>query len=203
MNKRSVIPDSAARRRRPLADSEPLYRRVLGAGFDRLPPQIRQMHDIAVPSMAEGVAEVTRGQSMIARLIGWLAHLPDAGSDIPVQVLFAPRGGAEFWRRSFGGSGFQSVLGPAPGRAGFAIERLGPMRFLLAVPVDDEGLSMVLEGMSVFGVPVPRALWPRVRATERVVDGRFAFDVALSAPVGGLIIRYRGQLRPPRPAADV
>ena len=182
-----------------MTEPEPLYRRVLGDGFDRLPPPVRRMHNISEPSTAEGRAEITRGRSLVAGIIGWLARLPAAGSDIPTTVLFCPRDGAELWRRTFGGSSFQTLLSASPGRPGHLVERLGVMRFLLRVPVDDEGLSMLIVGMTVLGIPVPRMLWPRIGATERVEDGLFAFDVSVAAPVGGLIVRYRGRLRPPGP----
>ena len=160
------------------------------------------MHEISVASVAEGVSEITRGRSLIAKAIGWVARLPAAGTEIPVSVLFAPRDGAELWRRTFGSSGFQTVLSAAERAPGHLSERLGPMRFLLHVPADENGLSMVIAGMTVFGLPMPSMLWPRVAATERVEDGRFAFDVSVSAPIGGLIIRYRGRLDPPRPLTD-
>ncbi len=182
-----------------MPDLAPVFRRALGTGFDRLPPQLRQMHDIAAVAKADGVAEIIRGRSPTARVIGRLAGLPAAGSEVPVTVLFAPRDGAELWRRTFGGVSFQTILTASPDRCGHLVERLGPMRFLLRVPIDDQGLIMVLVRMTVFGLPVPKALWPAIEASERVEQGQFAFDVSVSAPLGGLIIRYRGRLQPPRP----
>ena len=160
------------------------------------------MHEIGAASAAEGLAEITRGRSAIARVIGWIARLPAAGTDIPVTVLFAPREGTELWRRTFGPSSFQTVLSAPGSPSGHLRERLGPMRFLLHVPADETGLSMVLAGMTVFGLPMPRMLWPRIAARERAENGRFTFDVSVSAPVGGLIIRYRGRLNPPGPVTD-
>ncbi len=184
-----------------MAEAAPLYRRILGDDFDRLPAELRGMHDISVASIAEGAAEITRGTSVFSRLIGWVSGLPEAGSDVPAEVRFVPEDRVEHWRRTFGNASFQTRLTASPDRTGHVVERVGPMRFLLAIPVDDDGLSMILEGMWVFGLPVPRLLWPRVRATERVADGLFAFDVTISAPLAGLIIRYRGRLQPPRPIA--
>ena len=182
-----------------MADIVPaLFRRVLGDRFDQLPAPIRQMHDVAVASIAEGESEITRGRSVAARLIGWIARLPAAGSEIPVTVDFTPRDGAEEWRRTFGSSGFQTTLEACNRRKGHLIERLGPMAYGLEVPADDQGLAMVLRGMTVFGLPMPRLLWPRISAFERVEDGLFAFDVSVSVPVGGFVIRYRGRLNPPR-----
>ena len=182
-----------------MPDVAPLYRRILGNDFDRLPAELRGMHDISVASVAEGAAEITRGTSIFSRLIGWISGLPEAGSDVPAEVRFTPDDRVEHWRRTFGSASFQTRLTASSDRAGHLVERLGPMRFLLGIPVEEEGLSMVLNGMWVFGLSVPRLLWPRVRATERVADGLFAFDVTISAPLAGLIIRYRGRLQPPRP----
>ena len=178
----------------------PLYRRALGERFDDLPAPIRRMHEVTVASVAEGTSEITRGQSFLARLIGWIARLPAAGSEVPVTVDFMPENGVERWRRTFGSSGFQTTLGPCERRKGYLIERLWPMAFLLQVPSDHQGLDMVMRGMSVFGIPIPSFLWPRIAASERVVDDLFAFDVAISMPVAGLVIRYRGRLHPPRTA---
>ena len=73
------------------------------------------------------------------------------------------------------------------------------MAFLLQIAADDDGLAMYLRRLTVLGIPVPRLFWPRIAALERVADGLFAFDVSISIPVGGLIIRYRGVLQPVRP----
>lgn len=175
----------------------PLFRRALGERFDALPGPIRQMHEVTEASVAEGLSEITRGPTLLARLIGWIARLPAAGSEVPVAVGFTPRNGAELWRRTFGSSGFQTSLEACKRRDGHLIERLWPMAFLLEVPADDRGLTMVMRGMWILGLPMPSLLWPRVVASERVVDGLFAFDVSISAPVAGLVIRYRGQLHPP------
>ena len=69
------------------------------------------------------------------------------------------------------------------------------MAFLLDVKATESGLGLELRRVSLLGLPIPRGLWPRVKAQERVVDGTFAFDVALSLPVVGLMIHYRGTLR--------
>lgn len=186
-----------------MTDAEaPLFRRVLGDRFDRLPRPIREMHDLAVASVSEGVSEITRGRSVPARMIGWIARLPAAGSDIPVTVHFLPGNGAEQWRRSFGPSKFQTTLEASDRLEGHLIERLGPIGFLLEIPADDRGLAMIMRGMTVFGLTMPRILWPRIAAFERVVDGLFAFDVSVSVPICGFVIRYRGRLRSPQAARE-
>jgi hypothetical protein len=46
------------------------------------------------------------------------------------------------------------------------------------------------------GLPMPRALLPISVATETASAGRAQFDVALSLPLVGLIVRYQGWLTP-------
>lgn len=183
----------------------PLFRRILGDDFDRMPAPIREMHDLRHDSVAVGVSEIARGQSVVARLIGMVTGLPPAGAEVPVSVTFALRDGTEVWRRDFDGRGFRTRLGAAAARPGHVVERYGPTAFLLELRADGAGLDLLVRRMTAFGLPVPRALWPRVVASERVVDGQFAFDVTMNLPFGGLLVRYRGRLQPPRPLpqADV
>jgi hypothetical protein len=61
---------------------------------------------------------------------------------------------------------------------------------------DGARLSLVLRRWSVFGVALPMWLCPGSQAHETVEDGRFAFDVAISHPMTGLIVRYKGWLEP-------
>ncbi len=173
----------------------PLYRRVLGTDFDRLPPEIRALHDLRRPARAEGRCEIRRGESRMAHWAGGLLRLPLAGRDVPVAVDFLPRDGREVWRRAFAGRGFESVqeaCGAAPGQL---IERLGPLAFRLAVSASRERLTLELRGARIFGLPLPRPLWPGITAGERVEDGVFVFDVAIRLPLLGLLVHYRGWLR--------
>lgn len=47
------------------------------------------------------------------------------------------------------------------------------------------------------GIHLPAFLLPKIDSREFVKNGAFHFDVAVGAPLGGgLIVRYRGKLRP-------
>src|SRR5581483_8538516 len=87
----------------------PLYRRVLGPGFDALPARVRELHDLTGPSLWHGRAAVERGRSLPARLAALLTGLPPEGPDQPLQVAFEPVGAAEVWSRKFGASLFRTV----------------------------------------------------------------------------------------------
>lgn len=176
---------------------EPLYRRVLGPDFDRLPAEIRELHDVRGESLARGRCRIRRGGHPLARLTGWLFRMPPAGEDLPVEVAFRPQRGGELWRRSFAGNPLASFQ-EAAGRPGWIFESFGPGRFLLEVPVDDAGLALLLRGVRILGLPLPRALWPRIRAGESVAAGRFVFDVEIRLPLAGLLVHYRGYLEPAR-----
>ena len=82
------------------------------------------------------------------------------------------------------------------GRPGWMFESFGPGRFLIELAAGSEGLTLSLRGVRFLGLPLPRPLWPRIRAGERVEEGRFVFDVEIGLPVAGLLIHYSGHLRP-------
>jgi hypothetical protein len=43
---------------------------------------------------------------------------------------------------------------------------------------------------------MPKALMPKSETAEYVEGGRFRFDVGISLPLAGLVVRYRGWLAP-------
>ena len=58
----------------------------------------------------------------------------------------------------------------------------------------DDRLALLMRGMRCCGVPLPRALWPQIAATETERDGVFCFDVEIGLPGIGRLVRYRGWL---------
>jgi hypothetical protein len=175
----------------------PLYRRILGTAWGALPEALRVMHDIGAGQIAAGVATVERGATWRARLAAALFGFPRAGSDVPVTVTFTRRGDAEIWQRDFAGRIFRSTQEAGAGRSeALIVERFGPLAIGLAVVIEGARLSLIVQRWSVLGVPLPLWLGPRSDAHEHAADGRFHFDVALSHPLTGLIVRYRGWLVP-------
>lgn len=170
----------------------PLYARAMGARFFRLPPLVRAIHEPAGDCGAMGEGVVTRGRNPLARLIGAVMRFPPAGSH-PLHVHFHERGGGERWTRDFGGHRFASTM--ALERDGLT-EGFGPLRFAFDLPSDDHGLEMRHRGWSLFGVPMPRFLGPRIAAREWQEGGRFRFEVDVGFPLIGRVIRYDGWLNP-------
>lgn len=195
----AVVPD-------PLP-AAPLFARALGAeAFAALPRPLRaahapggHWHALAGEAVVEGAAG-----GMPARLIAALFRLPRPGRAIPVRVTMeATPGGGERWVRDFAGRRFATTLRLHP--AGGLLERFGPFRVRLELRGDAQGLEMVIRGWSLGPLPLPARLAPAARAREDTdADGRFRFDVELTLPGLGRLVRYRGWLVPEgrdRPAA--
>jgi hypothetical protein len=179
------------------SDQPPLYRRMLGEAWGRLPPPLKVMHDVKDVLIADGTATIERGGGLMARLVARVMGFPPAGREVPVTVTFRTDAGREHWRRSFGDYAFTSWQEPGRGRFERLIcERFGPLCFGLALVVEDDRLRLVLRGWSFAGLPLPAAWGPRSRAFEFADQGRFHFHVEIDHPLMGLIVSYRGWLKP-------
>ena len=137
---------------------------------------------------------------MIAR-VAWPSTAASSTSIVPVRSMTA-------WRYTFIMSSttiWPSIAARRPestqeegeGRnARLLCERFGPLNFAMALVVEGERMQLVMRRCSLFGVPLPLALAPRIDAYEYVEAGRFRFHVGISHPLTGLIVRYRGWLVP-------
>jgi NAD(P)-dependent dehydrogenase (short-subunit alcohol dehydrogenase family) len=170
----------------------PLYARIMGAAFDRLPPAVRRLHDVCRDSGADGEGRVERGRGLLARVLAAAMRFPPEGR-WPLHVAFAEAGGIERWTRDFGGHRFSSELSADGERL---VERFGPLRFAFDLPSSPDGLAMRLRGWSAFKIPLPLALAPRIRAREWEEQGRFRFAVAVALPLAGEVVAYSGWLEP-------
>ena len=171
----------------------PLYRRLLGADFDRLPPAVRSLHDVRERSVWIGRADVERGTSFVCRLIAAIAGLPPAGPDQPLTVTFTPENGAEIWHRAFGARVFRTVQALGPG---VILEQSGPARLTLAPRLTAAGLSLDIQAAHVLGIAVPGWLLPIAKTSEYDSDGRYQFEVEARLPWFGRLVRYAGWLQP-------
>jgi len=182
-----------------------LYGTLLGNAFDHLPPEVKALH--SEWREAQGRARVTRGTSFLARLAAKSMSFPDAGEAVPLRVSFERHGGQaqghkEIWTRRFGGQAFSSEHSAGRGRnEGHVCERFGPLSFAIALAVTDEKLMLEIRRWSAFGLPMPMWLCPRSEAFETSQDGRFRFNVTISHPLTGLIVRYEGWLEPTMPSS--
>ena len=174
------------------AQVPPVYARLLGADFDRLPPRVRALRDVRRDGGAVGTATVLRAQGALATWVARLMSFPPAGEHT-LHVSVAEEDGVERWERDFSGHCFVSHLSVAGDRL---IERFGPLRFSFELKAGPDGLVMVMRGWSAFGMPLPLWLAPRTRTREWQADDRYQFEVEISMPGIGHVVTYRGWLTP-------
>jgi hypothetical protein len=177
------------------APNGPLYRRILGQAWDLLPPAIRQLHSVTSTSSFAGLCTVERGRNPLAWLVAESIGFPKAGRNQTIAVQLSVDGDGERWIRTCGPRSFSSLQHPGRGRAEWLVrEKFGPVAVDMALVVQSSGLQYVLRRWTLLGIPLPLWLGPRSTASESVRDGNFCFDVAISHPLTGLIVRYCGVL---------
>ena len=184
-------------REQPMPGDWPLFRRVLGSDWAKLPMPVAALHDISGHQRYGGRATVTRGRSITARIAARLYGFPVSGEYVPVVVEMKTQNGKETWSRDFDGHRFSSTLSEGEGSwAHLVCERFGPFRFGIALVLEDDKLHYFIRRWSFAGILLPLFLRPRGSTFESVRDGRFTFHVDLTFPVFGHIVTYTGWLEP-------
>ena len=178
-----------------------LHRRVLGEAWNFLPPSLKAVHQTGSYLKVSGMADITRGRGICARLLAWMLRFPKAASKVPVSVTFQRRNSFDRWTRNFGGQVFSSTFSAGRGRFEHLLcERFGPFVFGMALVAKDGRLNLIMRRWSFLGLSLPDILAPRGDSCEFEEGGQFHFDVEITLPLAGFVIRYKGYLNPP-PAA--
>ncbi|WP_083672194.1 DUF4166 domain-containing protein [Sphingomonas montana] len=168
-----------------------LFRRLLGPAIDAMAPALRAVHDSDADQILSGFATIEASRDPVARLLCRVMRLPAPGSDVPVTVRFARRGGIEHWHRTFGDRHYNSTL---HARRGLLVERMGPATNVFHISVVAGALHLDLIGFRFLGIPLPRHMRPACNAVERDRDGAFTFDIPVGLPGLGRVIHYCGRL---------
>jgi hypothetical protein len=172
----------------------PLYRRVMGADFDRLPAVTKGLHRGRPAIIASGEAVVLGAANGLGGLLAGLFGMPGANPRVAVRVVIEARDGREHWTRFFDGRPMRSVM--SKGRKDGVIEEsFGAFAFGMKLAGRAEGLDMIRVSGRIGRLPMPAFLLPRIKAAERVDEaGRHAFDVEIGLPLVGRLVAYRGWL---------
>ncbi|KPH65937.1 DUF4166 domain-containing protein [Novosphingobium sp. ST904] len=171
--------------------SPPLFRQLLGKEMDALPPLLQEAHDASDRQRWEGLADITVSRNPAAWLLCRVMNLPARGRGVPVTVIFERSEGHENWLRTFAGRSYRSELSVKGGRV---VERMGPATNVFRLSVKDGRLLLDLEEFRFLGLGLPSWLRPRCHASEREERGRNIFDVPVSVPWLGRVIRYTGSM---------
>ncbi|MBU1383381.1 MAG: DUF4166 domain-containing protein [Alphaproteobacteria bacterium] len=171
-----------------------LYARAIGPAFDGLPVAIRALHETPGGSLWRGEASTGGAAGPLAALVARIVGFPDQQSACLAEVAIDADGTRSTWRRRIGGHAFSSVLS-RPREAGRVEERFGPVAMDLRLTPEGDRLVYRVEGWRLGPILLPRVLAPSTVAHEEVdAEGRFVFDVEISLPLIGRLVRYRGWL---------
>ena len=176
---------------------QPLYRQILGSAFEDLPSQVQSIHDSVETRRWSGTASVKQGKGFFAQGIAKIIGFPKPAPSVPVDVEMACENGGELWTRNFDGKKFSSFQFAGNNRSRYLLnERFGLITVALALVVENNCLFLIPRRWSLLGLPLPKFLLPNGRSFETQTDGAFCFDVEIAAPVVGLIVSYKGNLKP-------
>lgn len=173
-----------------------LYQRVLADAWVQLDETVRQFHDGSVAVRAEGIFRIRHGSNWLSRLLAWLARLPLAGEEVPVQLAIVPQGRVEEWQRSFVG---RSMFSRQWDRDGVLIEILGHTELRMRLNVVDGALHYESTSAALclgpLRLPLIGWLRPRGRASETPLGpDRLRVAVEMSLPLLGRLISYEGNV---------
>lgn len=164
-----------------------------------MPDAVRSLHMVHDGHTWAGRAKVTRGNSVFGKLLCWLIGFPPESDDTPLVVMIERRDDKEFWTRRFGHNEFKSVLSLKDSDCtGRIRERFGVMRFDINLQRKRDQLHFPVVRGTFLGVSLPTWLLPLSEATETSQNGEFHFDIKISLPGVGMLVRYQGSLTPAR-----
>ncbi len=179
------------------APSPHLFQQALGPAFATLADPVQDLHTVMSHRRWQGRAQVTRGRGLMARLIATIMRFPPESTDTPLTVTMHRHGQTERWTRDFNGRRFHSTLRWKGQRL---TERFGALTFTIALHAQDGNLHYPVTQGWLAGIPLPRWSLPHSDTRESADGPRATFDVALSLPLIGPIVRYQGWLEPTRHA---
>lgn len=175
-----------------------VHAQVLGSSFERLPQQLRGVHDARPRKEFSGRCSVDSGRSWLARIIQLFASLPRRShEDVEVHVVIERSDGSETsesretWQRNFGGQRMQSVI--RRGRDGLE-EAFGPIVLKFGLTAEADRIVWRIQGARFLFLPLPVALFAGCAASETIVDGRYWFDARAGMFGVGLLVHYKGWL---------
>ncbi|HVF26373.1 MAG TPA: DUF4166 domain-containing protein [Anaerolineales bacterium] len=177
--------------------SAPLYKRILGEAWEKLPAPLAALHNVVSKEQkVEGMARVETGKHVFARLLAALYGFPRAGKHVPVKVSFHRTDSGELWERDFAGRKFSTFQTEGQVNADkLLMERFGPVAFWMALVLKQEELHSITRRWSVFGIPLPLAFAPSATVYEYADGDDFCFHVEVKHWLMGLVVRYEGKLQ--------
>ncbi len=170
-----------------------LFERLLGARFAEL-PVVLQHFFCRGHRRASGTFDVERGPGALGRFVAHLLRLPHSARDIPLALDIARVGEGERWTRTFGCT--EQLRSTKACINGSLVERRGATTVTFAVETSERGMHFRSTRVALVGLPLPRAIAPRLRADVVALDGAWRAEIEIAAPIVGRILRFGGIVRP-------
>ncbi len=170
-----------------------MYRQLLGARWDRVPPAVRAAH---APGRVSGQLEVRRSPGLLTKLLAWLARVPTPGRAVPVRLQISRHGAELRWSRRLGAQHLHSAQWV---EGDLLFERYGWVTFAFTLEAIEAGIRYVQSacwlGRGRFRVRLPARWAPRVRGSLVAdLDGKAYVSIAIEAPLAGTLCVYEGHV---------
>jgi len=170
-----------------------------GEAFRELHPLLQRLHRSG--GVLSGQVQVSFGQGLAGLLGKRLASrigVPSIAGAHHLQVAIHSQAGVLHWARTFNHlSEFSSEFKPVGHYpAGHWVERSGALSLELGVKILAGGWHWEHQRTRLFGIPVPKALFPTTLASKSVEGELYRFSVEVMAPVLGKLLGYSGTLAP-------
>lgn len=165
-----------------------LLKTCLGDEYEKLAPLIQVSH--LGRTRLEGHADIQRGNPL-AQILCLLTGMPRSAKNarFVVEGDHLPEGMR--WNRLINGKPMNSWFALDKG---LLVEKLGFIHMSMKLRVEESALIYTIVKTKILGIPIPSFLAPRVEAREEQVGNDYVFQVAVSLPLVGLLIKYAGVL---------
>lgn len=187
-----------------MAPPPTLYEAVLGPRFAELAPALQTFHAQPAGARASGALAVRRGRGPLARFAAWFIRAPKPGEAVPVELSIelepaddpseAPH--PERWVRHFAGAPMVTRQWRADT---LLVEALSLSRLYFELRVSEGAMVFEQRRCELLGIPLPRALSPRVEARAGPCQppraDSWALEVRIALPLIGLVCEYAGEMR--------
>ncbi|WOB06869.1 DUF4166 domain-containing protein [Piscinibacter gummiphilus] len=170
-----------------------------GEGFRELHPLLQGLHRSG--GVLSGQVHVSFGAGLavlVGKRLASRLGVPVTSGAHHLQVSIHGQAGCLHWARRFNGlSEFVSEFKPVGHHpTGHWVEKSGSLSLELGVKVLAGGWHWEHRKTRLFGIPVPKALFPTTFASKSIESELYRFSVEVRAPALGKLLAYSGTLAP-------
>ena len=173
-------------------------RKWFGSRFSELHPELQKLHTHG--GVLSGEVQVQYGTGvggLLGKRLGKKLGLPPGAGPTTLKVVISHTDEAMIWSRQFGGASKAMVSEFTPQGFcgnGYWSETTSGITIELAVDIKQGAWHWVQRATKINNITVPAAVLPIVNAHKTIIDELYHFEVEITKPVLGLLVRYKGAL---------